>query len=126
MSLIRRKNDYDWMPFFRPFNSYLQTNVKEKDNKYILEITVPGFTKEDLKLSLDNGYLTIEAEKKQEVDHSNEHYVHKERSYGRFTRSYYVGDIDINSINASYINGILSVEIPKDSVIDDRKFIEIK
>lgn len=108
-----------------PFTRYLQTNVREKKDKYVLEISIPGFQKEDLKLSLDNGYLTFEAEKKQEIDDTNDHYIRRERRYGKFQRSFYVGDVSLDQIEAKYKNGILYVEVPKDKK-DETKLIEIK
>lgn len=125
MSLIKRTRNIldDWMEM--PFTRYLQTNVREKKDKYVLEISIPGFQKEDLKLSLDNGYLTFEAEKKQEIDDTNDHYIRRERRYGKFQRSFYVGDVSLDQIEAKYKNGILYVEVPKDKK-DETKLIEIK
>lgn len=126
MSLIKKNNFFeDW--FKTPFSSFkspsLQTNVKAKDDRYLLEIEIPGFKKEDIKLSLENGYLTVEVEKEQ----TNENYIRKERAYGKMSRSFYIGDITIEEVKANYNNGILLVEVPKEQTKEVKKnYIEIK
>jgi len=128
LSLIKRRNNgRHWMemPFFQFRNTCLQTNVKEGKKNYTLEISIPGFQKDDLKLSVNDGYLTIEAEKKEELDDRNDHYIRRERRYGKVSRSFYIGDIDSDDIKASYKNGILYVVVPK-TKDKEIKLIDIK
>ena len=105
--------------FFRPvfydekFDA-MKTDIKETPNSYEMEIEMPGFDKEDISVSVENGYMTIGAEKKEKEEDKNEahRYVRKERSVS-CQRSYYVGEAEEGDIKAKYVNGILSVTIPK-------------
>ena len=85
--------------------------------------------KKDIKLELNDEYLTISASTSKESDDSNEkeNYVHKERFYGKCSRSFYVGNITDEDISASFKDGILSVTFPKENVKNEetKKYIEI-
>ena len=72
----------------------MSTDIKEKDNGYELAMEVPGFDKEDLKLDLEDGYLTVSAEhnKTNEEKDNEGHLIRQERYYGNTKRSFYVGD----------------------------------
>ena len=89
---------------------------------------MPGIKKENVKIELSKGYLTISAENNNEVEEKEKNYIRKERRYGSFTRSFYVGDkVEMNDINASMDNGILSITVPKEeSEEPEKKYIEIK
>lgn len=108
----------------------MKTDIKEKDENYILEIDLPGCKKEDITMELSDGYLNIEATISNEEENSDKqaNYIHKERFYGKCSRSFYVGDnITDKDINASFKNGILCVIFPKDVTYKtkDKKYIEI-
>ena len=90
-----------------------RTDVKENENEFILEAELPGFNKEDIELSIEDGCLTISAERKDENEEKQEHYVKRERFYGSYKRSFDLSGIDVDKISASYENGILSLELPK-------------
>ena len=108
--------DWDKL-FFNPFEtSELKTDIREKDGNYILDVDLPGFRKEDIDVSMDDGYLTVRAERKEEKEEKDEkgRYLRRERCYGTCSRSFYVGDIDEKTIKASYSDGILTVTIPQD------------
>lgn len=105
--------------FFRPLFydeklDSMKTDIRETKDSYIMEVEMPGFDKEDISLDLENGYLTIRAEKKDREESGKEdhRYVRKERSVS-CQRSYYVGDAEEESVKAKYDKGILSVVIPK-------------
>lgn len=106
----------------------MKTDIKLSGDNYVLEIDVPGYKKEDIKLELERGYLTITAEQNSEnVEGDNEKYIRKERYYGKCSRTFYVGDsISEDDIKANYKNGILSVTVPKESKVDNKKLIEIE
>ena len=92
---------------------------------------VPGFDKEDLKLELEKGYLTIMAEHKNSSEKKDEdgHLIRQERYYGSAKRSFYVGDqITKDDIQAKYDKGILNVFIPKKDVkkLENKQTIEIE
>ena len=112
---------------FRQNNKHLmKTDIKEDDKKYDIEIEMPGFKKEDIKISLNNSYLTVEANKEEEKE-DKKHYIYHERYYGSTSRSYYVGNsIKEEDINARFENGILIIEIPKkQKEIEEKKYIQI-
>lgn len=105
--------------FFKPmfyeekFNT-MKTDIKENEKSYVMEVEVPGFDKKDIGISLENGYLTITASKKEcSDDGKKENYLRKERSCS-LTRSYYVGDVEQSEVKAKYENGVLTLEIPKE------------
>ena len=103
----------------------MKTNIKEEETKYLLEVELPGYDKKDISISLEEGYLTISATKLSESeDKSN--YVMKERFEGTSTRTYYVGDINKDGIEATYNDGILLVDLPKIKKEETKKIITIK
>jgi len=95
-------------------SNILKTNIRKEGDNYIYEIDVPGYNKEDVNVSYDDGYLIVEARTTSESkkNYSNETYIRQERYTGTCSRSFYVGEIDENKISAKYHNGILCVSIP--------------
>lgn len=99
-------------------NLSMKTDVKEEGNDYLLEIEMPGFEKNNISLSLKDGYLTVEGK----VDRSYKEkgdkkgsFVHRERFSGSASRSYYVGEVEEKDIRASYKDGVLHIAFPKES-----------
>lgn len=131
-----RKAERDFFEdFFSPslFNTNLhtamKTDIKEKENEYVLEIELAGYKKDEVKISLEDGYLKVEAEKKIEKENETTNkYVHKERYYGSQSRSFYVGNVDESKISANFENGILEISIPKEEKVEENntKYIDIK
>ena len=105
----------------------MKCDIYEEDGKYKVEMDIPGFKKEDIKLDCDNGYLTIKAENNRNNDvKDGKKYIRKERSYSKYERSFYLGDCDEDNIDASYKDGTLYITIPKKDAKKDKKYIEIK
>ena len=109
----------------------MSTDIKEKDNGYELAMEVPGFDKEDLKLDLEDGYLTVSAEhnKTNEEKDNEGHIIRQERYYGNTKRSFYVGDaVTKEDIQAKYDKGVLNIFVQKKEVkkIEDKQLIEIQ
>jgi HSP20 family protein len=109
-------------------------NVKETDKGYELEVIAPGFEKKDFSVSADQGLLTISAEKKTEVKEENpetgkadQKILRTEYSYRSFKRTFTLDErIDATRIEASYINGVLYLNLPrKEEVKEAAKTIEI-
>lgn len=102
----------------------MNTDVKESESAYDLSIDMPGYDKEDIKLTLENGYLTVEAERR---DNNESKYIRQERSYS-CKRSYYVGDaVTEEDIKAKYNNGTLELHVPKKQAqIPEKKTISIE
>ena len=92
----------------------LKTDVVENENNYELTMDVPGLSKEDVNIHLENGYLTIAAHKSQKEDETKKHFVRKERYYYEAKRTFYVGDINENDITAKIENGELLITVPKE------------
>ncbi|MBP3469822.1 MAG: Hsp20/alpha crystallin family protein [Lachnospiraceae bacterium] len=101
-------------------NSLMKTDVKESETGYQLEISLPGYQKENIHAELENGYLTVHAatsQQKDEKDETTGKYIRRERFSGSCSRSFYVGeDITEEDIKAKYENGVLTLAIPKKEV----------
>ena len=90
----------------------LKTNIIENDESYTMELLVPGFNKEDINITLNDEYLTIEVNKKEEKEKEKE-YLLKEINNYSYKRNYYVGKIELSDIKANLNNGILTLTIQK-------------
>ena len=93
--------------------SAFRTDVSDTGDAYKLEAELPGFKKEDINIDIENDCLTISAERKEEDDEKKANYVKRERYYGSFSRSFDVSGIDVDRIEASYTDGILTLNMPK-------------
>lgn len=117
--------------FTRKQSSLMKTDIKEKKDKYVIEVDLPGCDKENIDLSLENGYLKIAAKVVKESNSGDdEKYLRQERFYGECSRSFYVGDqITQKDIDAEFNNGILKIEVPKIEEVEEEpesKRIEIR
>ena len=124
MNLMRMDDFFDdFLPMKRENN--MKCDIYEKDNKYYIEMDLPGFNKEDIDISLKNGFLTIKVEKKdnKEEDNDDKTYIRRERSYIKTERSFNLGNVDEDKIDASFKDGVLNIEIPKAQ--EEKKLIEI-
>lgn len=94
----------------------MRTDIKETDNDYQLSIEMPGFKKDEIKVALENGYLTVSAEKNEQQEEGGENakYLRKECRVS-CQRSYYVGDqVQEEAVKAKYENGMLLLTVPKE------------
>lgn len=94
----------------------MKTDVRENKDSYDVFVDLPGFKKEDVKLDLDNGYLTISAQRNEELDDKDNEgrYIRQERATGSCARSFYVGKaLEPKDISAKFENGILTLHLPK-------------
>ena len=101
-------DDFFDFPMFN-YNKLMRTNVHEENNAYIFEIEMPGFNKEDIRISVDQEYLYVKA-KKEFNKEDKKQYIINERHWGKLARSYYVGKVDDANIKASYDNGIFNYQ----------------
>jgi len=91
-----------------------KVDVAELEDRYEVQAEVPGLTKEDVTVTLKDGVLTIEGEKKQSGETSENGYRRSERVYGKFSRSFNLGDrVSADKISAAYKDGVLTVTLPK-------------
>ncbi|MCO6495430.1 MAG: Hsp20/alpha crystallin family protein [Bacteroidetes bacterium] len=105
-------------------------NVKETDREYKLDVAIPGLKKDDFKVHVENGILTISSENKQEKEEKNgEEVTRREFSYSSFSRSFSLPEnADENNVNASYEDGILKIDVLKKvpAPVHGKRTIEIK
>ena len=111
-------------------SSLMKTDIREKDGNYLLDIDLPGFKKEDIKISLYNGNLTVSAEHhtSEEEKNAEGRIIRQERYMGSCSRSWYVGEaIKDTDVKAVFHDGILTLEVPseKKKEAEEKKYIEI-
>ena len=133
----------DWMDFSFPdidkelygkhAKNLMKTDVKEKDGNYEVAIDLPGFKKDEVHAALENGYLTISAEKgldKDEKEKETGRYIRRERYAGACSRSFYVGkEVHQDDIKAEFKHGILTLFVPKKEAkpaVEQKKTIAIE
>ena len=109
----------------------MNTDVREKEDSYELDIELPGYKKEDVSAKLENGYLTIQAVKKAEDGEKDQKgsYIRRERYAGTCSRSFYVGeDVQQEDIHAKFEDGILKLTVPKvdQKKVEEKKYISIE
>ncbi len=109
----------------------MRTDIVEKDNSYLLSMELPGYKKEDIRMELKDGYLTINASTSQDNEEKDKdgHVIRRERHSGSCTRSFYVGDtIKETDIKATFDNGELKVTLPTENIkqIQESKVIPIE
>ncbi len=109
----------------------MKTDIKELKDKFEITMDLPGYEKENIEMSIEDGYLTVHAKtetKNEEKDDGK--FVRKERFFGECSRSFYVGeDVTENDIKASFKNGTLKIDVPKKEekkALPEKKFITIE
>lgn len=115
MDLISRNFFDDTFGLFDNYtfkSNIMKTDISIKDNNYIMKIDIPGFKKDEISINYDNGYITISAIK-ESTKEENEKYIRKERYYGEYKRTFYIGKINEENIKASYNDGTLCITYPK-------------
>ena len=123
--------DVDKALYGKHAKNMMKTDVKETDKGYEVDMDLPGFKKDEIQLELNDGYLTISAEKELDKDEENEkkHYLRRERYAGGMSRSFYVGEgITEKDIHAKYEYGILKLSIPKEQpkAVPEKHLISIE
>lgn len=118
--MLPKKNYYlnDYFDMFNNQNKekeYMKTDIYEANNKYYLEIDLPGIKKENIKINYDNGYLTITA-KKNTLSQKPDTYIRRERFFGEVKRSFYIGMKKETDLKAKYTEGILTIFFPKEDL----------
>ncbi len=95
------------------------TDIIDADDRYLLEIELPGYHKEDIEVSLQTKYLTIKATPKtHEEGEAERRYLRRERSFGEYCATFTVQNIEAEGITVSYENGVLTVALPKKKPIE--------
>ena len=103
-----------------------RTDVSDEGDSFKLEAELPGFKKEDINIDIKDERLTISAERKFDNDEQKPNFVKRERFYGSYKRSFGLEGINSDAIEASYVDGVLSLKLPKQlPVIPESRRIEI-
>lgn len=112
-------------------NSLMRTDIKDNGDTYELDIDLPGYTKDDIKAQLKDGYLTVTAAKSENNDQKDDkgQFIRRERYAGSMSRSYYVGkDVDEKDFHAKFEDGILKMTFPKEkpAQVEEKNVISIE
>lgn len=121
--------DDDFIPMSRmPKMDVMKTDIYEKGGNVHIEMDIPGYDKDNIKIDVEDGILTIEAVKDESTEEKDDdkNYYRKERFYGSFKKQFNIGNIDESEINAKFNNGVLKISFPKEEKKETKKFIEIK
>lgn len=104
----------------------LRSDIEENENEYLINIDIPGFSKENISLDFEDGYLNVTAVNQASKKEEGVKYLHRERFYGKVSRTFYIGKtIKEDEIKASFENGVLKVKLPKEEIKETKKFIDI-
>ncbi len=113
--------------FFRPWNEWFDNgslwgrtmnvpavNITENENVYEVSLAVPGLKKDDFKIGVEGGMLTISSEKEETKEEKDKKFTRKEYNYSSFSRSFTLpGEVDKEKIEARYENGVLKIQLPR-------------
>ncbi len=113
----------DWFGGNKSAAQMMKTDVRELDGGYEVMIDLPGFSKDEINVKLENGYLTISAARGNKQEEKSEgKFIRRERYFGSVSRSFYVGDaVTQEEIKAKYENGILRLAVPKKEAAVEEK-----
>lgn len=140
MNLIPRDSVTDFSRFFDDFFSPAraadngksffspQVDIEEQDGHYEIKADLPGVDKADIHVTLEDGILTLEAERsEQETEEKKGRVIRKERRFGRFSRSFHVGrNISVEDISGDFEGGVLRLTVPKETQqAPEKKRVEI-
>lgn len=107
--------------FMAGFNTSMRSDIKETNQEYILEVEIPGFSKENINVECQDGLLTISAINTQDTDDNTANYVRQERQFGKISRSYRIDGINEDQILAEYRDGILRLTLPKSNETNEKR-----
>ena len=128
---LAKRNDFFWLdrffedffndPFFSRWSTPMRADIRETDKEWIIDAELPGVDKNSINIEVNDGYLTISVEQNEELNEERENYVRRERSYGSFSRSFYLNNVKEEDIKAVYKDGILTITLPKAKPDNKRK-----
>ncbi|MDD4624121.1 MAG: Hsp20/alpha crystallin family protein [Bacilli bacterium] len=130
MNLITRDSIFDSMfddLFEKRWTANLmKADIIEEDENYVIEMDIPGFKKEEIDIKYDEGYITITAKKDLSKKEDKRNFIQRERAYGEYSRSFYLGNVNEDNINAKFEDGILKIKCPKEEKQINSKQISIE
>jgi HSP20 family protein len=107
----------DWMP---------TVDISETEGEYLIKAELPEVRKEDVKVTVENGVLTLQGERRQEKEEKGKKFHRVERSYGSFVRSFSLPElVDESAVKAEYKDGVLNLHLPKSEKVKP-KAIDVK
>ena len=121
-----------WTTFSRLRSGTMKTDIAESKDGYQIEMDLPGYSKEDVKAQLKDGYLTIEASRNQDNEErdKSDRVIRRERYRGMCRRSFYVGEqVTEEDIRAKFKDGVLTLNVPKKEKqpeVEQKKYIAIE
>ena len=130
LSPVLRERLFSTDPFSRVFEDWfswtpasgVNVDIVENEGNFTLSAELPGVDKKDLKVTVENDTLTIEAEKRNSYESEKDGRYHSERTYGKFSRSFKLnGQVDAEKIDAEYKDGILTLAFPKREDVKPRE-----
>jgi HSP20 family protein len=101
-------------------------DIQDKDIEYLVQADLPGVKKEEIKIGLEAGRLTISVEREEKIDEEKKNYVHKERRYTSMCRSMFLADAKSEGIKAKLDEGVLTITIPKEAKAETAVKIDIE
>ncbi|MBQ7171764.1 MAG: Hsp20/alpha crystallin family protein [Clostridia bacterium] len=112
---FRELNDLSRAFFGGDSLSVFKTDIREEGDHYLLETDLPGFKKEDIKVDVEGDVLTVSAERNAEKEEKDEkgNYLRRERSYGSYSRSFDISNVNSEEIKVAYKDGVLALTLPK-------------
>ncbi|MDD2426608.1 MAG: Hsp20 family protein [Eubacteriales bacterium] len=112
--------------FFEMFDSSMSTDIVDRGDYYELTCELPGLSKDDIKVAIDDNYLTIKVDRKDEREEKKSDYVLQERRSYNYSRRFDISGIDKEKIKGNYKNGVLKLELPKlEDEEEERDYLEI-
>ena len=116
-------DDFAPMPKMKSLD--MKCDIYEKGGNVHIELEVPGYEKNEIKMDVEKGVLTIEGHTNSEKEDKEKKFYRKERVTGSFRRQFTIGDIDEKQIHAAFNNGVLKVTFPKEEKKESKKYIQI-
>ena len=115
-------------PRLRSVDFFPAVDIQDKDDKYVLEVEIPGMKEDEIELDLHDNILTLKGERKSEIKEEEEGYYHAERSFGSFRRDIPFSDqVNTDKVKADLKNGILHIDLmKKEKNKENHKKIKIK
>lgn len=109
----------DWMQDL--FHNNFRVDIIEEGSEYLLQAELPGVPKENISIEIDNDYLTISVRQESTETEKDANYIRRERKENYSKRSFYIGEIEPENIQAKFRDGVLEIRLPNISAGPDNK-----
>ncbi len=116
----------NWSPKRSFERETFKVNVQQNENEYFIEAELPGVTKEEIEVDLNEGRLNISVKREEKINEEKKNYIHRESRYCSMSRSVYLADADSKGVKAKLDNGVLNIMVPRQEKVVNAKKIEIE